>query len=81
MGGSVEDKSMYNALGLLRGGVRFYALDSTDPAKLEAILADMRRCDRRPLRDVLRSTLVVAMALGMTSYEPVVNLKALARLY
>ena len=81
MGGSIEDKSMYNALGVLRGRVRFYALDSTDPAKLEAILADMRRRDGRPLRDVLRSTLVVAMALGMTSFEPVVNLKALARLY
>src|SRR5437762_2356863 len=33
MGGSVEDKSMYEELGLLKRGPRFYALDSTDPAK------------------------------------------------
>ena len=42
MGGSIEDKSMYQALGLLKGGPRFYALDSTDPAKLKYILADMQ---------------------------------------
>jgi glucose-6-phosphate isomerase len=80
MGGSIEDKAMYNALGLLRG-VRLYALDSTDPAKLDAVLADIRRRARAPLAKALRSTLVVGMALGMTSYEPVLNLEALLRLY
>src|SRR5579872_1245408 len=81
MGGSIEDKSMYQALGLLKGGPRFYALDSTDPAKLKYILADMQARSRRPLADVLRSTLVVGMAMGMTSYEPVVNLEKLSALY
>ncbi len=81
MGGSIEDKSMYHALGLLKGGPRFYALDSTDPAKLKHILADMQRRSRRPMREILRSTLVVGMAMGMTSYEPVVNLEKLSALY
>jgi glucose-6-phosphate isomerase len=81
MGGSIEDKTMYGAVGLLRGGPTFYALDSTDPAKLKAILADIERRSRRPLRDALRSTVVVGMALGMTSYEPVVNLEKLSALF
>ena len=81
MGGSVEDKTMYDNVGLLRGGLTFYALDSTDPAKLKAILADIERRARHPLREALRSTLVVGMALGMTSYEPVVNIEKLSALY
>jgi glucose-6-phosphate isomerase len=81
MGGSMEDKSAYAAAGLLRGRIHFYALDSTDPAKLRAILDDIERRSRRPLREALRSTLVVGMALGMTSYEPVVNLERLTRLF
>ncbi len=81
MGGSAEDKSAYNALGLLRGGPRLYVLDSADPVKLKAILEDAQNRSKGPLRDVLKSTLVVGMAMGMTSYEPVVNLQALARLY
>jgi hypothetical protein len=78
MGGSVEDKSTYQALGLLKGGPRFYALDSTDPAKLKHILADMQARSGSPLPDILRSTLVAGMAMGMTSYEPVVNLEKLS---
>ena len=81
MGGSIEDKSMYQAMGLLKRGPRFYALDSTDPAKLKHILADMVARSGRPLREVLRSTLVVGMAMGMTSYEPVLNLGKLSALY
>src|SRR5688572_5549999 len=81
MGGSVEDKSAYNACGLLGTGVRFYALDSTDPAKLRGILDDITRRSGGSRATALRSTLVVGMALGMTSYEPVVNIEALARLY
>ncbi|MGH9659108.1 MAG: hypothetical protein ACRD96_11230, partial [Bryobacteraceae bacterium] len=79
MGGSIEDKSMYNAAGLIKR-VRCYSLDSTDPAKLKSILADMGRRGET-LADLLRSTLVVGMAMGMTSYEPVVNLEKLAALY
>ena len=81
MGGSIEDKSMYQAVGLLGHSLRFYALDSTDPAKLKHILADMERRSRLGLAGALRSTLVVGMAMGMTSYEPVVNLEKLAVLY
>lgn len=81
MGGSAEDKNMYQAVGLLKRGVRCYVLDSTDPAKLTYILADMSRRSRLPLPKLLKSTLVVGMAMGMTSYEPVINLQELARLY
>jgi len=81
MGGSAEDKAMYQAAGLLRRGPRLYLLDSTDPAKIGSILADMKK--RSGLRDgdLLRRTLVVGMAMGMTSYEPVVNLEKLAAMY
>ena len=81
MGGSAEDKNMYNATGLLKRGPRCYVLDSTDPAKLKNILADMTRRSKLPLAKILKSTLVVGMAMGMTSYEPVVNLQKLALLY
>lgn len=81
MGGSMEDKAMYQAMGLLRRGPRVYLLDSTDPAKLDSILADMRK--RSGLNDagMLRRTLVVGMAMGMTSYEPVVNLQKLSGMF
>src|SRR5688572_33180290 len=61
MGGSVEDKSAYNACGLLGTGVRFYALDSTDPAKLRGILDDITRRSGGSRAAALRSTLVVGM--------------------
>jgi glucose-6-phosphate isomerase len=82
MGGSAEDKTAYNAIGLLKRGPRVYVLDSTDPAKMQAILDDIqRRSGATSLGKALKSTLVVGMALGMTSYEPVVNLEKLAMLY
>jgi glucose-6-phosphate isomerase len=81
MGGSAEDKAMYNAVSLLKRGPRCYLLDSTDPAKLKSILDDIERRNGLPIATVLRSTLVVGMAMGMTSYEPVVNLEKLANLY
>jgi hypothetical protein len=81
MGGSAEDKPMYAACGLLRKGPKVYVLDSTDPAKLKAILEDMQRRSKGSLAAALKSTLVVGMAMGMTSYEPVVNLEKLSALY
>lgn len=81
MGGSAEDKSLYNAAGLLNRGPRCYVADSTDPAKLKSVLEDMERRSGSSLPALLRSTLVVGMAMGMTSYEPVVNLEKLAALY
>jgi glucose-6-phosphate isomerase len=81
MGGSAEDKAMYQAAGLLQRGPRLYLLDSTDPAKLESMFLDMKKRSRLKDPDLLRRTLVVGMAMGMTSYEPVVNLQKLAALY
>ena len=81
MGGSAEDKSMYLGTGLLKRGPKVYVLDSTDPAKLKAILEDMQKRSGLGLTEVLRSSLVAGMALGMTSYEPVVNLEKLYNLY
>jgi glucose-6-phosphate isomerase len=81
MGGSAEDKATYLAAGLLKRGPRLYILDSTDPAKLKNILEDLTARSKLPLGQALRSTLVVGMAMGMTSYEPVVNLSKLAELY
>jgi glucose-6-phosphate isomerase len=81
MGGSIEDKNLYNAAGLFKRGPRFYALDSTDPLKLKAIIENIQHISGLQLPDILRSTLVVGQALGMTSYEPVVNLTKLAGLY
>ena len=81
MGGSAEDKSAYIACGLMKRGVRCYVLDSTDPAKLKFILEDMEKRAGLRLKEVLKRTLVVGMAMGMTSYEPVVNLEKLAAIY
>lgn len=81
MGGSAEDKAMYSAVGLLKRGPRLYVLDSTDPAKLKAILEDITHRSKLPLCEALKRTLVVGMAMGMTSYEPVVNLEKIATLY
>ncbi|MDR3718098.1 MAG: hypothetical protein P4K98_04800 [Bryobacteraceae bacterium] len=80
MGGSAEDKAMYLACGLLKRGPKLYILDSTDPAKLKSILADIKH-RAGSLEDALKSTLVAGMAMGMTSYEPVVNLEKIATLY
>jgi hypothetical protein len=81
MGGSAEDKSVYNAAGLLKRGPRCYVLDSTDPAKLKAILEDIERRHDLSITSILRSTLVVGMTMNARSYEAVVNLDRLAALY
>ena len=81
MGGSAEDKAFYLSAGLLEPRVRVYLLDSTDPAKLRAILDHIEKIDKQPLAKALRKCLVVGMAMGMTSYEPVVNLEKLDELY
>lgn len=81
MGGSAEDKAFYQAAGLLKKKVRVYILDSTDPAKLRAILSHIETIDKQPLKRALAKCLVVGMAMGMTSYEPVVNLEKLDALY
>jgi len=80
MGGSAEDKSAYNAAGLLNKGPKCFVLDSTDPAKLNAVLAWIES-HSESLEAGLKSTLAVGMAMGMTSFEPVFNLEKLAALY
>jgi len=81
MGGSAEDKSMYAAAGLLKRGPRCYVVDSTDPAKLNGVFEDIQARTHLKMPEILRSSMVVGMALGMTSYEPVVNLERLEALY
>lgn len=81
MGGSAEDKLMYQAAGMLRRAPRTYVLDSTDPEKLDSILDDIRRRSRLDDADILKRTLVIAMAMGMTSLEPVINLERIGALY
>ena len=81
MGGSAEDKAFYQSAGLLRSRVRVFILDSTDPAKLAAILEKIAQAEKKPLDQALKRCLVVGMALGATSYEPVVNLEKLDELY
>jgi glucose-6-phosphate isomerase len=81
MGGSMEDKTACASMGLLKGGPQFYSLDSTDPEKLKSIIDDMQKRSGEPINKLLPATLVVGMAMGMTSYEPVVNLEKLAGMY
>lgn len=81
MGGSAEDKLMYQAAGMLQRAPRTYILDSTDPEKLDSIFDDIRRRNRLDDAEILKRTLVVGMAMGMTSYEPVINLERIAALY
>lgn len=81
MGGSAEDKAFYLGAGLLKRRARVFLLDSTDPTKLAAILDQITRLDKQPLEQALKKCLVVGMAMGMTSYEPVVNLEKLDELY
>jgi len=80
MGGSAEDKSFYQSAGLFKK-VRVYILDSTDPAKLKAILDHIEAIDKQPLSKALRKCLIVGMAMGMTSFEPVLNLEKLDAIY
>lgn len=81
MGGSAEDKAFYLSAGLLSKRARVFILDSTDPGKLSAILENIARLEKAPIEQALKRCLVVGMAMGMTSYEPVVNLEKLDKLY
>lgn len=81
MGGSAEDKAFYLSAGLLSKRARVFILDSTDPGKLSAILDNITRLEKAPIEQALKRCLVVGMAMGMTSYEPVVNLEKLDKLY
>jgi len=79
--GWTEDKAAYGSAGLLRRVPRCYVLDSTDPAKMKAILDDIVRRSGLRLPDALRSTLVISMASGRSSDCPELNLERLAALF
>ena len=81
MGGSAEDKAFYIGAGLARRKVRIFLLDSTDPRKLTAILDQIAATEKAPLEQALKRCLIVGMAMGMTSFEPVLNLEKLEALY
>lgn len=80
-GRAVEDKHLYQAAGLLRRGPRQYVLDSTDPAKLSAILEDIEKRHGLAIPSVLRSMAVVGIALEKISPEALIKLERLAALY
>jgi hypothetical protein len=80
-GAGAEDKVMYQTAGLLRRGPRLYLLDSTDPAKLRSVFEDIESRNGLPITAVLRSTLVIGMGDGPSSYGPLLNLEKIANLY
>ena len=65
---------------LLRRGTAIVSHCSTltDPEKLNAIVEDIGKRSGLAPREFWKRTLVVAMAMGMTSYEPVANLERIA---
>ncbi len=80
-GCAVEDKHVYHAAGLLRRGPRSYVIDSTDPAKLTAVLSDIERRHGLAITAVLRSTIVIGVGMEMVCAESLVSLERLAALY
>ena len=65
MGGSVLSVHVLCALGYGHGAVIIHPLDSTDPAALNALTGALSSLD---------DTLMIAVALGMTSEEPISHL-------
>lgn len=88
MGGSVLSVQVLRAMGFCGGGPTIYPLDSTDPAALNALLRDLAAAKSFLLpgvdaherdtdalcRSLLGDTLMVAVAMGMTSEEPISHL-------
>lgn len=83
MGGSVVP--VQALLGVLGGGrITVHPLDSTAPAALDALVATLTESApalasapetrEPPLHQVLRATVMVAVAMGMTSEEPIGHL-------
>lgn len=87
MGGSVLAVRVLCALGYGAGALTIHPLDSTDPAALNAIVRDLaaargmaipakaaRITEPETLRALLGDVGLVAVALGMTSEEPITHL-------
>lgn len=74
MGGSVQAVHSLCRLGVFDGGaIAVHPIDSTDPAALNRLLDDIR--EDRPLEIALAETVMVAVAMGMTSEEPITHLE------
>src|SRR5205085_8544279 len=74
MGGSVQTVHALKGAGLAgAAGPAVHPLDSTDPAALNRLLRTI--AGGGGLAAGLRSTLVVAVSMGMTSEEPVTHLE------
>ncbi len=87
MGGSVLTVRVLQALGYCDAPLTIYPLDSTDPAALNAIVRALAAAQglrlpasenllKQPalLRDLLGDVALVAVAMGMTSEEPISHL-------
>jgi hypothetical protein len=90
MGGSVQTVYALVRNGLFDGApVSVHPLDSTDPASLNQLLAEIARLegvdlgsspDRAALRRVLDATAMIGVSMGMTSEEPITHLEWFAGL-
>lgn len=74
MGGSVQCVRSLVGLGLFEGSdVEVHPLDSTDPAALNRLLGEL--IQEGSLAGALRRTVMVGVAMGMTSEEPITHLE------
>ena len=95
MGGSVLTVQVLRALGFCGGVVTLHPLDSTDPLALDALLATLASAKsmawppegapgeiiaQETYRQLLDDVLVVGVAMGMTSEEPISHLEWLGDL-
>ncbi len=90
MGGSVQTVHALKRMGYLdTGSASIHPLDSTDPASLNRLLMEIAQLEgidlaadgagadaagAAGLRQLLSSTMMVAVAMGMTSEEPITHL-------
>jgi hypothetical protein len=74
MGGSVQAVRSLRGLGAFDAApIAIHPLDSTDPAALNRLLYTI--AGGRPLSEALAETAMVAVAMGMTSEEPITHLE------
>lgn len=82
MGGSVQTIYSLKRLGLLEGeSISIHPLDSTDPATLSRILGEIAELDdidlgnEGAIREVISTTMMIGVSMGMTSEEPITHLE------
>jgi hypothetical protein len=75
MGGSVQTVYTLKRMGYLdRPELSIHPLDSTDPATLNRILAEIGAPEGHGLRQALAQTAMIGVSMGMTSEEPITHL-------